>query len=64
MHEAPVFVHIQLGRKMSILLEGTPFVLLGDSAYGLTATLMKPYPDNGRLDETEKNFNRVSSQNR
>ncbi|XP_045033881.1 uncharacterized protein LOC116922685, partial [Daphnia magna] len=34
------------------------------SAYGLTATLMKPYPDNGRLDETEKNFNRVSSQNR
>ncbi|XP_045030382.1 protein ALP1-like [Daphnia magna] len=64
MHDASVFAHSQLGRNLSILLEGTPFVLLGDSAYGLTTTLMKPYPDNGRLDETEKNFNRVLSQNR
>lgn len=51
MHDASVFAHSQLGRNLSILLEGTPFVLLGDSAYGLTTTLMKPYPDNGRLDE-------------
>ncbi|KAI9561819.1 hypothetical protein GHT06_012780 [Daphnia sinensis] len=51
MHDASVFANSQLGRNLPTLLHGTPFLLLGDSAYGLTTTLMKPYPDNGRLDE-------------
>ncbi|KAI9565300.1 hypothetical protein GHT06_009088 [Daphnia sinensis] len=43
MHDASVFAHSQLGRNLIYLhcyMVPGPFVLLGDSAYGLTTTLM------------------------
>lgn len=51
MHDATVFAHSKLGRNIGRLLAATPYHLIGDSAYALTKTLMKPYQDNVRLDE-------------
>jgi hypothetical protein len=55
MHDASVFAQSNLGRNIARLLAGTPYHLIADSAYGLTTRLMKPYQDNGRLDEVRMN---------
>ena len=56
MHDASVFAQSNLGRNIGRLLHGTSYHLIADSAYGLTTTLMKPYQDNGRLDEVHENI--------
>ena len=56
MHDASVFAHSKIGRNIARLLADTPYHLIADSAYGLTTVLMKPYEDNGRLDEVNNYF--------
>ncbi len=51
MHDATVFAHSRIGRNVNALLANTSYHLIGDGAYPLTIRLMKPYKDNGMLDE-------------
>lgn len=49
MHDSSVYAHSRLSQNLTRLLAGTRYVLLADSAYGLTVRIMKPYRNNGRL---------------
>ena len=51
MHDSSVYAHSKLGQNLTRLLVGTRYVLLADSAYGLSIRIMKPYRNTGGLSD-------------
>lgn len=56
MHDANVFSHSNIGQNLTTLLAGTRYLLLADSAYGLSTRIMKPYRNNGGLSRVSPHF--------
>ena len=51
MHDSSVYAHSKLSQNLSRLLVGTHYLLLADSAYGLSIRIMKPYRNTGGLSD-------------